>query len=218
MVHSIIFIPQIRVFASNIHRLHFKGGLLLISLVYVVNILMKIKITFIWLVTFILVITGCNDNDEKIRFEGIILTDDTGASLGTKGSTDLNDWQQDDKLPDEVLAMMDVQHGEDLSDTDYALLEIVGFPNPCNETARVNFVITGGPCLLKIVVVNEQLQMLYRSVKLVTGDNHVFDFSDQGKFPDQSIVRVYYSFSTEEDPDFYVGHGDFWICRSGNCN
>ena len=177
-----------------------------------------IKTPYICLFTFVLLLTSCNDDDNKIHFEGIILTDITGTVIGTKGSADLNDWKQDDKLPNEILEMMDVQHGEDLTDTDYAQLEIKAYPNPCNTTARVNFIITGGPCLLKIVVVNEQLQMLYRSVDLVNGDHHIFDFSDEVKFPDQSIVRVYYSFSTEEDDDFYVGHGDFWICRTGTCN
>ena len=163
------------------------------------------------------VLMDCSDNDDKIRFEGIILTDGSGSPIGTKGTRDLNDWKQDSALPREIMELMDFDHKEDLSNTDYAIIDNRGYPNPCSDIGFVNFDIAGGPCLLKVVVVDEDFKMKYRSAHVTGSTNHGFDFSDNSRFPDQSVVRVYYSFSQKDDENFYVGHGDFWICRSTIC-
>jgi hypothetical protein len=177
------------------------------------------KNIFYLVVFLVLISSSCSDNDNKTRFEGIILTDGSGPPIGTKGSRDLNDWKQDSGLPREIIELMDIPHGEDISNTDYAIIDIMGYPNPVSTSAFVHFDIQGGPCLLKVVIVDEDFEVKYRSPVRVTGTtNYGFDFSDETRFPNHSIVRVYYSFSQKDDDHFYVGHGDFWICRDTICN
>jgi len=159
----------------------------------------------------------CCDDEEETGFHGIILRDATGLAMGTKGSSDLDDWEQDSSLPGKIKKRMDNLAASDLTGTDYALIDIVAYPNPCVDAAYVEFDVEGGPCELKIVVVNESNEVLYNTKYVGSSTTHSFDLSDPDKVPNNSIVRIYYAFSQESDNYFYVGHGDIWVCRTGDC-
>lgn len=160
---------------------------------------------------------GGDDDDDKLKFEGILLTDETNNPLGTKGSRDLNDWQNEGKLDKKIMNLLDFEHDEDVSGTVKADVEIDAYPNPVSDEAVISFFLTDYS-LVKIILVNEELEVLDKISFVEHQDATVhFGLKNTEKYPDQKIIRAYYSISSEADDNYYVGHGDIWICRS-ECN
>lgn len=160
------------------------------------------------------------DDDDKLKFEGILLKDEANNSLGTKGTRDLDDWQNDWKLDKKIVNLLDFETQADMSNTDYALPEINAYPNPASDYATISFSLSWYS-LVKIIIVNEELEVLYQRSHIGSMGNpdatFTFDLSDPEKFQDGKIVRAYYSISSKDDANYFVGHGDIWICRE-ECN
>jgi hypothetical protein len=161
----------------------------------------------------LIIVLGC-DNDDERRFEGILLTDESNFPLGTKGNRDLNDWQNDGELDKEILELLDFATDVDLTGTVAGDVEVFGYPNPISDHGTIQFALEN-PSLVKLVIVNEDMDVLF-STHFTGTKGIAIDFSDEEKFPNQEIVRAYYSVSSEGQPNYFVGHGDIWICRS-NC-
>jgi hypothetical protein len=169
---------------------------------------------FCWcLLVSLLLVFSCEDDD--LVFEGILLRDPTNQNFGTKGSRDLNDWENDGKLSKDVLKLLDFDSDVDLTGTDVSTVQIAAYPNPTAYSFVLNFSLSNSS-LVKIIIVNQSMKVLYQSSFMETS-NLVIDVSDPKKFPDGKIVRVYYSVSAAENPNYYVGHGDVWICRKADC-
>lgn len=160
---------------------------------------------------------GGDDDDDKLKFEGILLTDEVNNPLGTKGSRDLEDWQNDGELDKKIMDLLNFEHDEDLSGTVTGQVEIDAYPNPTGITGDevVIYFSLSEYSLVKIILVNEDLEVL-ASLAFVEHQDASAHFSIENteKYPDQKIIRAYYSISSEADDNYYVGHGDIWICRS----
>ena len=167
---------------------------------------------------FLNILLSCGE-DEEVRFNGLVLRDASGTLLGTHGSSDLNDWGMDNSLPDKIMQEMEKFPERDLTGTDYADIDIIAYPNPSADIGKVLFDLNGwGPCELKLLVVNEDFKVLWRGSLMATQNiEYNLGFTDIEKYPEGKIVRVYYAFSQKDDKYFFVGHGDFLICRSGDC-
>lgn len=171
--------------------------------------------TTLLLFSFVIAVACGGDDDDKLRFEGILLTDEVNNPLGTKGSRDLEDWQNDWELDKKIMELLDFNKDRDISGTDYAIVEIRAYPNPVSDYVRISFLLSS-PSFVKLILVNEDLEVLDK-ISFFGNHESIFDISDVEKFPDQKIIRAYYSVSSEADRNYYVGHGDIWICRS-ECN
>src|ERR1041384_7786565 len=146
--------------------------------------------------TACLFMAGCSDDDGK-KFEGIVLRSPDNQDLGTVGKRDLNDWQNDGTLPDDVLALLDAT--QDLTATSEASIDISGgYPNPAKHSFSFHAFVAGGPCLFEYVVVNEKMKVLFSGSNVGNNQSLTFDISDTKKFKNNAVIRMYYSFSTAE--------------------
>lgn len=175
----------------------------------ILNIMIK-RVCWSLLISILLVFS-CEDDD--VVFKGILLRDSNNQSLGTRGSRDLNDWGDDGELPNNVMKLLDFDTETDLTGTEESEVQILGYPNPVSSFFRVHFLLSKSS-FVKLIVVNQSMKVLYRTSFIGTGTN-LFDIemNDSKKFPNGKIVRVYYSVSAIDNPNFYVGHGDVLICR-----
>lgn len=171
------------------------------------------KIVKACLVTFLLA-SGCQD-DEGIKFEGIIARGLNNEPLGTIGSNDLNDWQNEGELSAEVMKLLDFDLDLDLTGTSVSSVQMAAYPNPVSNSFRLDFGSIQNS-VIRIVIVNESMKVLFRE-SFVGIYSIEFDMRDPKKFPNNEIVRIYYSFSALDNPNYYIGHGDVLICRTSKC-
>ncbi|HYF67164.1 MAG TPA: hypothetical protein VD884_03465 [Ohtaekwangia sp.] len=158
---------------------------------------------------------GCDDNDNqnnRTKFEGVLFTDQSGSPLGYMGDRDRSDWQHDGVIKMEVLELLDFDSHVDITKTSLSEVKVRAFPNPCAYVAMVYFSLTED-AFVKLIVVNEDMEVLFKKSFIGT-EEVMIDVADRNKFPSNEIVRVYYSVSSHDNPNFYVGHGDIWICEN----
>lgn len=164
---------------------------------------------------FLTLMIGCDDNDDQnnqTKFEGVLFTDQSGSSLGYMGDRDRSDWQNDGALKKGVLKLLDFDSDVDISGTSVSEVKVRAFPNPCAYVAIIDFSLTED-AFVKLAVVNEDMEVLFKTSFIGT-EQVMIDVADRKKFPNNEIVRVYYSVSSQDNPNFYVGHGDIWICEN----
>jgi hypothetical protein len=69
--------------------------------------------------------------------------------------------------------------------------------------------------LMKVVVVNNKLDVLTKTaLKGKGGMQFIINYySDTLLYPNKSSLRLYYSFSAQNKPNYKAGYGDLKICR-----
>lgn len=158
------------------------------------------------------------DKDEKvIVITGFDLVDQSGNDMGHYGQTD-NDWTFNNTLSDRELALFDfLPNNINLNNTVETAISgngLVAYPNPCayNQYYHAN---ASDSVLMKIVVVNDKLNVLTKTaVKFKGSKSLIIDYSDSTTYTNKSSLRVYYSFSGQNKPNYKAGYGDIKICRS----
>jgi hypothetical protein len=178
--------------------------------------------SMIALVLILIVFGGCDkDGDNhKIKIEGFYLTNANGDHFGHHGPLD-DDWLFSATASAEVLALFDFP--ADLTNTVQVpfTAQMVAYPNPMQYTQ--SYSLTGAltdSVVLKLVVVNSDLKVLYKTAQKVKGAFGIqIDYSNRTTFPDKASFRVYYSLSALNKPNYLTGYGDIRICTdaSGNC-
>lgn len=170
-----------------------------------------------WLL-FLSLLTIFSCDDDILVFEGILLRDPYNQDMGTRGSRDLDDWENDGKLTKEVLKLLDFESDVSITGTEVSTsVQIYGFPNPVKDRFTMGFNLSH-KSLVKLVVVNQRMNVLHSLSFAEQGLSYWdIDVRDARKFPSGKIVRIYYSISAENNPDFYVGHGDVLVCRNTTC-
>lgn len=180
--------------------------------------MIKSPTTLLLLFSLIIAIAcgGDDDDDNKLRFEGLLATDDNNNSLGAIGTRDIDDWQNEGELDGKIMKLLDAGNTMDLSETGYATIKISAYPNPAIHKVTLFFSLSSYSHV-EFVMVNEDMKVLYKGDGIGSGGNtdvsFTLDVSNREKFPGQKIVRVYYSISQKDDPDYFVGHGDILICE-----
>lgn len=167
----------------------------------------------------LLFFNSCDRDDPatSIRFEGIDLRNEVNEPMGTKGTTDLNDWQNDGTLPPKVMQLFDEINGDaSLAGAGTGDVRIMTYPNPCRYYFMMRFQLTSNS-LVSMIVVNEKLEILTYNTFYGSSELQV-DVTDPVLYPSQKIVRVYYTVSGENNKNYYVGHGDVWICKENTCS
>jgi hypothetical protein len=158
------------------------------------------------------------DKDDKaIDIAGFELKDGSGNEFGHYGQDD-NDWTFNNTLSDREMALFDfLPDNVNLNNTVETAISgngLVAYPNPCtyNQYYHANVSDT---VLMKIVVVNDKLNVLTKTaVKFKGTKSLAIDYSDSTLYPNRSSLRVYYSFSAQNKPNYKAGYGDIKICRS----
>lgn len=173
----------------------------------------KISVKTILIVLSIML--GCKDDDGGVKFEGILLRSLDNLDLGTIGKRDINDWQDEGQLSKQVLDLLATMPDHDLTGTTATDVMILGvYPNPVSTHVIFRAQIVDGPCLFQYVIVNDKMKVLLSGSQVGSDHRYTFDVSNESKFPNNTVVRMYYSFSKEGEENFYVGHGDILICHS----
>lgn len=173
-----------------------------------------------WAVALLLlfILAACRKHKDEIDISGFLLTDDNGVVIGQNGAID-NDWTFNNTLSGAELALFDFTATDTIERTTEADLRgpVAVYPNPCSYHQSYIFSTTA-PVLLKMVVVNSKLDILQKySTKLYAGLSVVqFSYGDSTTYPDKLAMRVYYSFSAKDKPNYKAGYGDIKICRNSN--
>jgi hypothetical protein len=168
---------------------------------------------------FILIIAACKkDNDKAIVIEGFKLKDGAGNDMGYYGPAD-NDWTFKNTLSGREMALFDfLPEGMNLNNTAEANImynSVAAYPNPCAYTQSY-FVNASDSVLMRVVVVNDQLNVLTKTaLKVKNSMVYTIDYySDTLLYPNKSSLRLYYSFSAQNKPNYKAGYGDIKICRA----
>ena len=158
-------------------------------------------------------------DDDAIVIAGFELKDASGNEFGHYGPAD-NDWTFNNTLSDREMALFDfLPDGINLDNTVETTISISGkalvaFPNPCTYN-QYYYATANDQVLMKIVVVNDKLNVLTKTAVKFRGTQAlVIDYSDSTVYPNKSSLRVYYSFSAQNKPNYKAGYGDIKICRS----
>lgn len=157
------------------------------------------------------------DKDDKvILITGFELKDASGNDFGHYGPED-NDWTFNNTLSDRELALFDfTPDGVNLDNTVETTISgkaFVAFPNPCTYN-QYYYATASDLVLMKIVVVNDKLNVLTKTAVKFRGTQAlIIDYSDSTVYPNKSSLRVYYSFSAQNKPNYKAGYGDIKICK-----
>jgi len=167
-------------------------------------------------------LAGCKKSDDsgKITIDGFYITDAVGNHVGHHGPFD-EDWTFGKEATAEELALFNFPVTVTLDNTTEAAIngQLVAYPNPVSSLQAYHGNVSDS-VVFRLVVVNDNLQVLFKTAVKVKG---TFDFqvsySDRTTFPDKSSLRVYYSVSALNKPNYKTGYGDIKICdnTSGNC-
>ena len=176
-------------------------------------------VIFISTLFVLMFVAACKkDKDDKaIDIAGFELKDASGNEFGHYGQDD-NDWTFNNTLSDREMALFDfLPDNVNLNNTVEAAISgngVVAYPNPCSYNQYYHANVSDS-VLMKIVVVNNKLNVLTKTAVKFKGTKSLsIDYSDSTLYPNRSSLRVYYSFSAQNKPNYKVGYGDIKICRS----
>lgn len=167
---------------------------------------------------FIIPIACKKEGGSNIHIQGFDIVDASGNSMGHSGPAD-NDWTFNNTLSDRELSLFDFSTTVTIDNVNKATItwdRVNVYPNPCTYTQGYNVTVSDS-VLLKVVVVNEQLQVLAKTaLKLQKGSNTFMLAYPDATFPDKASLRVYYSFSAKNNANYKTGYGDIKICRGAS--
>lgn len=183
------------------------------------NLLTK-PVIFISALFILMIAAACKKDSDKaaIVIDGFKLKDGSGNDIGYYGAVD-NDWTFKNTLSDREMALFDFLPADvNLNNTVEAAISgnsVFAYPNPC-AYSQYYHVNASDSVLMKVVVVNDKLDVLTKRVlKLKNTMQFVIDYySDSLLFPNKSSLRMYYSFSAQNKPNYKAGYGDLKICRA----
>lgn len=170
------------------------------------------------LFTLIIAAACKKDNDKGIVIEGFKLKDGSGNDIGYYGPAD-NDWTFKNTLSDREMALFDFLPADvNLNNTVEANIRdngVFAYPNPCAYT-QYYYANATDSVLMKIVVVNNDLNVLTKTALKGKGAMQfaINYYSDTLLYPNKSSLRLYYSFSAQNKPNYKAGYGDLKICRA----
>ena len=162
---------------------------------------------------FILVISSCKkDTSVPIDFSKITVTDSTSCIIIS--DVDTTDWTYDANWTPGVTAFLYfIDSNLVVSDTLTGYVQVSpACPNP-NHGIFIMGVNTERECLMKLVCVNTDMQILYYTTRKFTGGPIVtaYDLTTSTSFHKNANYRVYYGFFNAFDSLYYKGHGDVRI-------
>jgi hypothetical protein len=174
---------------------------------------------FILAVFILIIAAACKKDSDKaaIHIDGFKLKDYNANDIGYYGPVD-NDWTFKNTLSDREMALFDFLPADvNLNNTVEAAIwgnSIIAYPNPFAYSQYYGATASDS-VLMKVVVVNDKLNVLTR--KTFKGKGYIpfaIDYnSDTLLYPNKSSLRMYYSFSAQNKPNYKVGYGDLKICR-----
>jgi hypothetical protein len=174
-------------------------------------------VTFMSAFFILMMAAACKKNSDKaaIVIDGFQMTDFSGNNIGYHGPRD-NDWTFNNTLSDREMALFDfLPDGVNLNNTVEATISgsFAAYPNPCANTQAYD-AYASDSVLMKVVVVNNKLEVLTKlALKRKGSMGFYIDYSDALLYPNKSSLRVYYSFSAQNKPNYKAGYGDIRICR-----
>jgi hypothetical protein len=171
----------------------------------------------------LLIVAGCKkDKDEKpsIKIEGFDIYDQVGVPVGHFGPDD-TDWRFT-ALSQQELALFNFPTPDinlnNTVETSIAGDKINPYPNPVSTLQAYNMNASDS-VVFKFVIVNNRLEVLTRSALKIKGlKNFSINFSDRSLYPNKGAIRMYFSFSATDKPNYKAGYGDIKICEGAdNC-
>lgn len=175
------------------------------------------RITLILLLAGVL-LSGSNCKKDKngnaIEIQGFAVVDALGNPITEIGSAS-DDWKVYNSLSPSEMALFDFNTTLTLANTVEASITRtpVAYPNPF-VSVQSYAVGVSDSVLLKIVVVNERLEVLNTAAFKIKGMNaFTVDYTDRVRYPNKAALRVYYSFSAQGKPNYKVGYGDIKVCE-----
>ena len=174
-------------------------------------------------ISFLLCVAACKkDNKHFIRIEGFDLFDPSGVPIGHVGAAD-NDWTFNNTLSQDELDLFDFLPSDvNFNNTVEATIagnRINPYPNPVNFLQGYSMNASDS-VVMKVVWVNSHLEVLTRTaLKFKGSKGFQVNLSDRSIYRNNAEIRMYFSFSALNKPNFKAGYGDVKICDNpDNCH
>ena len=157
-----------------------------------------------YILLFTLINTQCNkDNNGIINVSSITETDVLGNSTGHIDNTD---WTKDNNWTSSESKLFESPTADQLANTQTSTISVAAYPNPVGPALMFYF-NSSGITLAQIVITDKFLTIKERHYYLGhTGSNFLQINPDQTKYANNTNYRVYYSFYSLADGQYYKGH------------
>lgn len=159
----------------------------------------------------LLTYNGCQKSTiAPVTFEKITVTDTTCLFIS---DIDTTDWGYDEGWYGYEYNFISFNDSVRITDSLAGYVQVSAIcanPNNGHFTWNIN---TGRQCMLRMAIVNTEMQILYYAVKRLPGGpvNYQYDLSANTAFHKNEFYRIYYGFYTSKDSLYYKGHGDLRI-------
>ncbi|HRG90301.1 MAG TPA: hypothetical protein PLW44_14850 [Chitinophagales bacterium] len=156
----------------------------------------------------LLAYSSCKKSDiAPVTFSNITVTD---ASCLYISNIDTTDWGYDEGWYSYEYNFISFNDSVRITDSLAGYVQVSAIcanPNDGRFTWNVN---TGRQCMLRMAIVNTDMQIVYYAVKRLPGGpvTYQYDFSANTSFHKNEYYRLYYGFYTSKDSLYYKGHGD----------
>ncbi|MBN1185074.1 MAG: hypothetical protein JXB49_22500 [Bacteroidales bacterium] len=164
--------------------------------------------------------TDDDDEDEKIVFSGIVLTDEQGNAAGTLGEED-GDWTFDEAFSKKEKDLFSLKSISLLTKDDPVPIsqpnaEINAYPNPTTSFITLSFPFPDETAeTFKIILVDEDYNVYFRGEYSVQAGvyNFMISISDIDGIKPDIIYRFLYC-TVDDNNNFYtMGHGDIILIK-----
>ena len=154
-----------------------------------------------------------NSSGSAINIEGFDLFDANGVYISHYGIHD-KDWHFDDSLSANELKLFNFETSFNLKNTKPSIIRknMLAYPIPCYHSLALN-VQSPDSVLLKIVITDENLNVIEKHSFKTKGDLNFVISLDEEKYPLGTARRLYFSASADHAPNYQVGFGDIKICN-----
>ena len=174
----------------------------------------------------LLAIAGCNkdENDKKevpiLNISGFRLTDISGNTIGQYGNPD-NDWtlQNFTNFFGEDRDVLLTANNTGAPNTNAASITVgsaVAYPNPCNQAFIFSTFATDSVKLTLMIENEYGARLLTHEQNFKGAVSITVDVSNRSLFSNKASLRIYYCYSTKNNPYYKAGYGDIKICNSAN--
>lgn len=156
-----------------------------------------------------LTLAGCSKDKKSIDTSRITPTDSFGSIIGASDETD---WTKDNSWTSAEEALFKKPDLNLLVGSATAAITFYpAFPNPCKYSFTVHL-SASEPTFIETVVVDANLNVLFRNVQTTTAGQYVFSVNvADPSFRANTNYRVYYAIYNESGLRYYQGHGDISI-------